>query len=418
MKNKKTQAIQNNTYITTSEFLNFKKEINDRINNIKEETNNLENKIDKVSDAILNNKTETNAKLELILQKIQKSNINNIKKDNVNKTEEENSEESEEIENKSDVEIKNSTHKKRKKYYTKKDSDDIKEKLRYIELEEHDMKIYLYSLSKYNKKINLIYYYCSDTHCEARVKLSLENDEENKNICISKCNNITIIKEHSIPYIYHNYARNIEIKHDIEILGVTSLVKKCKDYNYLINFIKEIAIKNETLCYHNKYLENYINENYQNIKLDYTTIDKKIIENKINRYKLNNKIKEDTHIDIKDVINLNTICSAISINIRKYNKRNKSLHEKIINMDYKDNPITVFLNVEFYRKKKKYRKPIYLLLTDNVENTLSNSNKFSQLFMDCTCYAIPRNNDNFKLLLLIGFNKVEKKIYLGAIVLK
>ena len=32
MKNKKTQAIQNNTYITTSEFLNFKKEINDRIN--------------------------------------------------------------------------------------------------------------------------------------------------------------------------------------------------------------------------------------------------------------------------------------------------------------------------------------------------------------------------------------------------
>lgn len=29
--------------------------------------------------------------------------------------------------------------------------------------------------------------------------------------------------------------------------------------------------------------------------------------------------------------------------------------------------------------------------------------------MDCIYYAIPRNNDNFKLLLLIGFNKEEKK---------
>lgn len=377
MKNKKTQAIQNNTYITTSEFLKFKKEINLRINNIKEETNNLENKIDKVSDAILNNKTETNSKLELILQNLPKSNINNKKKDNVNKTDEENYEESEDLENKSDVEIKNSYHNKRKNSNIKKDSDDIKEKLRYIELEQHDMKIYLYSLSKYNMKTNIIYYYCTDTHCEARVKLFLENDEENKNINISKCNNITIIKEHSIPYIYHNYARNIEIKHDIELLGVTSLVKKCKDYNYLINFIKEIAIKNEALCYHNKYLENYINDNYPNIKLDYKTIDKKIIENKINRYKLNNKINEYTNIDIKYVINLNTICSAISVNIKKFNKRNKTLHEQILNMKYKDNNITVYLTVEFYRKKKKYRKPIYLFLTDNMKKTLSNSNKFS-----------------------------------------
>ena len=37
--------------------------------------------------------------------------------------------------------------------------------------------------------------------------------------------------------------------------------------------------------------------------------------------------------------------------------------------------------------------------------------------MDCTYYAIPRNNDNFKLLLLIGFHKEEKRTYLGAIVL-
>lgn len=314
---------------------------------------------------------------------MQLTTLNNKNKNNANKTDEERSEDSEESENKSDGVIKKSTHKKRKKYKIKKDSDDIKEKIRYIELQHNDMKTYLYSLSKYNKKSNIIYYYCADTHCQARVKLSLENDAENKNINISKCNNITMIKEHSILFKYHNFARYNEIKNDIELLGVASLVNKCKDYNYLINFIKEIAIKNEALCYQNKNLENYINDNYPNIKLDYTTIDKKIIENKITRYKLNNKIKEETHIDIKDVINLNTICSAISVNIRKYTKRNKSLHEQLLNMKYKDNNITVFLYVEFYRKKKKYRKPIYLFITDNMKNTLSNSNKFSQWLMDC-----------------------------------
>ena len=44
-----------------------------------------------------------------------------------------------------------------------------------------------------------------------------------------------------------------------------------------------------------------------------------------------------------------------------------------------------------------------------MKNSLSNSNKFSQWFMDYTYYAIPRNNDNFKLLLLIRYNKEEKK---------
>ena len=74
--------------------------------------------------------------------------------------------------------------------------------------------------------------------------------------------------------------------------------------------------------------------------------------------------------------------------------------------------------LNFIEKKRNIENLIYLFLTDNMKNTLSNSNKISQWFMDCTYYAIPRNNDNFKLLILIGFNKVEKKIYLGAIVLK
>lgn len=43
----------------------------------------------------------------------------------------------------------------------------------------------------------------------------------------------------------NNYARIKEIKDDIEILGTKLIIKKCKDYFYLNNFIKEIAIKNE-----------------------------------------------------------------------------------------------------------------------------------------------------------------------------
>ena len=57
----------------------------------------MKKKIDKVSDTILNNKKETNSKLELILLKLQKSNIKDKIKENNNKTEEENSDESEEL---------------------------------------------------------------------------------------------------------------------------------------------------------------------------------------------------------------------------------------------------------------------------------------------------------------------------------
>ena len=45
-----------------------------------------------------------------------------------------------------------------------------------------------------------------------------------------------------------------------------------------------------------------------------------------------------------------------------------------------------------------------------MKNTLKNKESISQWFMDCTYYAVPRNNNNYKLfILLIGFNKEEKK---------
>ena len=72
----------------------------------------------------------------------------------------------------------------------------------------------------------------------------------------------------------------------------------------------------------------------------------------MNRYILNNKIKEVSEIDIKEIINLSTICSAISLNISKCNKRNKSLHQYMLNNNYKDKNITILLNVEFFRQKE------------------------------------------------------------------
>ena len=52
-----------------------------------------------------------------------------------------------------------------------------------------------------------------------------------------------------------------------------------------------------------------------------------------------------------------------------------------------------------------------------MKNTLGNNNSISQWFMDCTYYAIPRNNNSYKLLLIIAYNKDEKKTSLGAIIL-
>ena len=53
-------------------------------------------------------------------------------------------------------------------------------------------------------------------------------------------------------YKDHNYARSTEIQNDIDSGSKLLIVKKCKDYNYLIKFLKELAIKNINLIYNNK----------------------------------------------------------------------------------------------------------------------------------------------------------------------
>ena len=263
-------------------------------------------------------------------------------------------------------------------------------------------------------------YYCSDTHCSARISVSLDTDKTYLNNSIITCKNINIIKKHSLSYKNHNYARIKEIKSDIENLGKISLIRKCKEYNYFVNFIKEIAIKNAYLCYKSKALEDYINSNYNGIKIDYNTIDKEIIASKKmlyeKKHKNNNKDNQDK-IKIENIINISTICNSVSSYIKKYFSRNRNIHNLLININYKDFNISSFIEVKFKRKKKEYNKKVYFYITDEMKKTLGNINSISQWFMDYTYYAIPRNNNSYKLLLIIAFNRNEKKNYLGAIIL-
>ena len=50
-------------------------------------------------------------------------------------------------------------------------------------------------------------YYCSDTHCNARISVSLDTDKIYINNSIITCKNINIIKKHSLSYNNHNYAK-------------------------------------------------------------------------------------------------------------------------------------------------------------------------------------------------------------------
>ena len=52
-----------------------------------------------------------------------------------------------------------------------------------------------------------------------------------------------------------------------------------------------------------------------------------------------------------------------------------------------------------------------------MKSYLKNKRDISQWFMDTTYYDIPRNNNCFKLLLILGFNIKEDKTVIGSIIL-
>ena len=144
MKKKNTQTISNNSYVEANEFIEFKKQITDELNSIRNKNNKIEENIDKINnkiDSIQSNTNDQFGKIMLALNKL--SNKNDIKN---------NSEKSEsslsDKENESEQKLK---FNKRKKYNKNIDPKNPLEKIRYIELEENDLNTYLY-----NKKIRIL----------------------------------------------------------------------------------------------------------------------------------------------------------------------------------------------------------------------------------------------------------------------
>lgn len=96
--------------------------------------------------------------------------------------------------------------------------------MKYIQIKESDLNTYQYTFIKYYKGSNIIYYYCSDTYCKARIYISLE-ERPNENNNINTSHNINFSYNHSLEYYLHNYYSNKNIKKDMEISSATTIVK-------------------------------------------------------------------------------------------------------------------------------------------------------------------------------------------------
>ena len=87
-------------------------------------------------------------------------------------------------------------------------------------------------------------------------------------------------------------------------------------------------------------------------------------------------------------------------------------------MTYNNDKIVQTSIVTFIRKDKTYNKKIYYIMTNTMKECLkANTDKHNQFFIDITYYAIPRNNDNFKLCVIMAFNKENKMTELCSLVL-
>ena len=75
MSNKKTQKINNNSFVTVEQFNNFKKEIKNEINKININNENIHSKLDSIHNTFKDLQNNDDDKFELVLKEIR--NINN-----------------------------------------------------------------------------------------------------------------------------------------------------------------------------------------------------------------------------------------------------------------------------------------------------------------------------------------------------
>ena len=93
------------------------------------------------------------------------------------------------------------------------------------------------------------------------------------------------------------------------------------------------------------------------------TINSKILEEEIKKYMATHKNIKKEEIDIKNIFNLTNITNSIVSKVKKYFSRNKTIHNQLINLNYGNEKISNYMQVEFKRKNKEYTKTyIFILL--------------------------------------------------------
>jgi hypothetical protein len=76
-------------------------------------------------------------------------------------------------------------------------------------------------------------------------------------------------------------------------------------------------------------------------------------------------------------------------------------------MTYNHDKIVQTSIVKFIRKGITYKKKIYYIMINTMKDALkTNIDKRNQLFLDITYYAIPINNNNYKLCVIMA--KIKK----------
>ena len=86
------------------------------------------------------------------------------------------------------------------------------------------------------------------------------------------------------------------------------------------------------------------------------------------------------------------------------------MHKLISNIIYEDKSIVTTMNIKFTRNNKLYQKNAYLIIAPYIYNNLNNENVL-QYFTDVTYYSTPTATKTYKILSLLGFDILNKKLY-------
>ena len=89
------------------------------------------------------------------------------------------------------------------------------------------------------------------------------------------------------------------------------------------------------------------------------------------------------NVDIKHVINLNNLINGAYVYLTNYRRYNSEMTNNLLNIQINNENVVNKINVSFKRKGILYTKDIYIIMTNNMIETISKINN-SQYFMDVT----------------------------------